>query len=174
MTVPMRRKRQMLPDDETRAILLAGEYGVLGTAGTAADGYPYAVPLSYAYLPEPAPGAPAGRLCFHGALTGHRLDAVAEDPRVSFVVVGESSVAPERLTAVFRSAMAFGTARLAESDDERRAALEALGIKYYPGLEAKVAEEIEGALARTAVLVVDVAAVTGKEAIELTRARPHA
>ncbi len=172
MSVPMRRKRQRLSDDEARSIMAFGEYGVLVTGGTAADGYPYGVPLSYAFEACPAPGAPWGRIYFHGAPQGHKLDALAENPRVSFVVVAHNETAPELLTTLYRSAMAFGEARIAEDDDERRAGLEALGRRYCPGLDAKVAAEIEGSLARTAVVVMDVEELVAKEAIELVRARP--
>lgn len=163
----MRRAKQQLSNTEASAILLKGEYGVLGTVGT--EGYPYAVPLSYAYAAD-GPG-PLGSLYAHCAPVGRKLDALAADERVCFTVVGESSVAPEKLTALYRSVMAFGRARLAEDVQEKRTGLLALGAKYCPGLEAMVDDEIEKLIDRTAVLVIDVEEFTGKEAIELTRQR---
>ncbi len=55
-------------------ILRRATAGVLAVAGD--DGYPYAVPLSFAYED--------GRILFHGALTGHKLDAIAREDKVSF------------------------------------------------------------------------------------------
>lgn len=169
----MRRKKQLLPYDECVAILREGLYGVLGTGGT--DGHPYAVPLSYAFddNADPADGAPAGRIYLHCATAGHKLDAIAENPRVSFTVVGHNEVAPEKLTNIFRSVVAFGQARRARDVDEKCLGLVALGNKYCPGLDEFVTEEIVKAVGRTEVIVVDLEAVTGKEAIELTRERSH-
>ena len=58
----MRRKNQQLPEDECCRILRTGTSGVLAVAGD--DGYPYAVPLSFAH--------DDGKLYFHVAKSGHR------------------------------------------------------------------------------------------------------
>ena len=62
----MRRKKQLLSQEETAAVLARGSSGVLALAGE--NGYPYAVPLSYVY--------DGGRLYFHCARSGHKLDAI--------------------------------------------------------------------------------------------------
>ena len=87
----MRRKKQMLSDQDSVDILTSGIYGVLGTAGT--DAWPYAVPISYAFDPTPdaEAGAPAGRIYLHSAVTGHKLEAIEENPHVSFAVVTRSA-----------------------------------------------------------------------------------
>ena len=115
----MRRKKQMLSDQDSVDILTSGIYGVLGTAGT--DAWPYAVPISYAFDPTPdaEAGAPAGRIYLHSAVTGHKLEAIEENPHVSFAVVGHNEVAPEQLTNIFRSVIAFGCARRARDVDEK-------------------------------------------------------
>ena len=78
MFVPMRRSKQQLPADKCAAILRGATAGVLGTAGT--DGYPYAVPVSFAYVPssedDAASDAVRGRIFLHCATTGHKLDAL--------------------------------------------------------------------------------------------------
>ncbi len=170
----MRRKKQLLPPDESIAILAESLFGVLGTGGT--DGQPYAVPISYAYdgTPDAESGAPCGRIYLHCAVVGHKLDALAENPRVSFAVVGSNKTAPERLTTLFRSVIAFGTARHARDENEKRAGLLALGAKYCPGLDDLVAKEIDGSLNRTEVIAIDLEAITGKEAIELVHQRKNA
>lgn len=168
MVPEMRRRKQQLSTEECTAILRDATYGVLGTAGT--DGYPYAVPLSFAYEATAAEGAPAGRLYLHGATVGRKLDALAENPRVCFTVVGQSEPVAEKLTDRFRSVIAFGTARRAEGAEKQRG-LAALGARYAPELLAMVAEEIEKTAHRTELLVVDVEHLTGKEGLELTRER---
>lgn len=179
---PMRRGKQALGDDESLEILRGGEFGVLGTGGV--DGWPYAVPISYALVDGTrAGGAEAGdaergaaaperlTIAMHCALDGHKLEALRENPHVSFVVVGHTSVAPELLTAIYQSVIVFGTVREAVTDDEKRAGLLALGAKYCPGLEGFVDDEIGKLLRRTCVLFLEVESFTGKESIELVRAR---
>ena len=74
----MRRNRQILTQAECEAILAACTNGVLAVSGD--DGYPYAVPLSYVYRDN--------KIFFHCAKTGHKLDAIARNEKVSFCVVG--------------------------------------------------------------------------------------
>ena len=78
---PMRRIRQQLSQAECDAILQKCSSGVLAVAGD--DGYPYTVPMSYLYQD--------GRLYFHCAKSGHKLDAVRREPKVSFCVVGQDA-----------------------------------------------------------------------------------
>ena len=73
----MRRIKQLLSKEDTEAILHRQTAGVLAVQGD--GGYPYAVPLSYVYE--------KGRLYFHCALQGHKLDAIANNPKVSFCVI---------------------------------------------------------------------------------------
>lgn len=158
----MRRKRQQLSREDCEAVLRRGTHGVLALTGD--GGWPYAVPLSYVY--------DGTRIYFHSAKAGHKIDAVRGEPRASFCVVDEDRVVPEEYTAYFRSVICFGTVRILESDEEKRAALEALGRKYAPrdtpaGLDAAIRRDWPGA----AVLAMDIAHMTGKEAIELVRAR---
>lgn len=158
----MRRKRQQLSREDCEAVLRRGTHGVLALTGD--GGWPYAVPLSYVY--------DGTRIYFHSAKAGHKIDAVRGEPRASFCVVDEDRVVPEKYTAYFRSVICFGTVRILESDEEKRAALEALGRKYAPrdtaeGLDAAIRRDWPGAAA----LAMDITHMTGKEAIELVRAR---
>lgn len=74
MFYKMRRKRQLLSQEETTAVLNRGTSGVLALSGD--DGYPYAVPLSYVYDGE--------KIYFHCAKNGHKLDAVRRNEKASF------------------------------------------------------------------------------------------
>lgn len=62
----MRRKRQLLPTEECMDILKKMTNGTLAFYGD--DGYPYAVPVSYVY--------DDGRIYFHSATKGHKVDAI--------------------------------------------------------------------------------------------------
>ena len=76
----MRRKDRALSEEAAVQILKDGEYGVLATCG--ADGQPYGVPLSYVYH--------KGKIYFHGAKTGHKLNNLSGSPKASFTVVGHT------------------------------------------------------------------------------------
>ena len=157
----MRRFKQELSPAEAREILEKGSYGVLACAGD--DGYPYAVPLNYVVYND--------RIYFHCAMEGHKIDALRRCEKVSFSVVARDQIVPEELTTYFVSVIAFGRARFVEDAQEKRAALMALGLKYEPGMDDHVLEHVEGSIARTALIAIEIEHLTGKEAIELTRRR---
>ena len=159
MLPEMRRKAQQLPPAEAEAILRAGSSGVLALAGE--EGYPYALPISYVYH--------EGRLYFHCAPTGHKLDAVARCPKASFCVIAQDDVVPELYTTRYRSVIAFGTIRRLEDEQAIITALDVLGRKYAPGLDPSA--EIAGSIHRVCVLEMTIDQLTGKEGIELTRLR---
>lgn len=62
---PMRRKRQLLSQEECVEILNRTTYGTLALLGD--GGYPYSLPISYVYSDD--------KLFFHSALKGHKIDA---------------------------------------------------------------------------------------------------
>ena len=158
----MRRKRQQLSRAEAEAILERGTSGVLAVAGD--DGYPYTVPLSYVYQD--------GKLWFHSAKSGHKLDAVRREEKASFCVIDQDQVVPEEYTTYFRSVIAFGTLRVLEEEREKRAAIEALAVKYAPADDpASRNRAIDREWTPLCMLEMAVEHLTGKEAIELVRQR---
>ena len=139
-----------------------GTSGVLAVHGD--DGYPYAVPLSYAYED--------GKLWFHCARTGHKLDAILRDPKVTFCVVDRDQVVPLEYTTYFRSVILFGKARVLEDPAEIRTALEKLALRYAPeDSEAHREAILEKELPAVVVVEVTVEHLCGKEAIERVRSR---
>lgn len=155
----MRRKKQLLPQPETEQILLNGRVGILAVTG---DGdYPYAVPVNYVYVD--------GKIYFHSAKTGHKLDGIQRNDRVSFCVIDRDDVVPEKFTSYFRSAVAFGRARIVTADEEKQFALEQLVGKYSSGYEAEGAIEIKRDWNITCVVAITIEHLTGKEAIELVQ-----
>ncbi len=157
----MRRMKQALAKEECVAILRRATAGVLAVSGD--DGYPYAVPLSFAYHD--------GEIYFHCAKEGHKLDAIARSDKASFCVVDQDAVVPERFTTYYRSVITFGRVRVLANDQEKRAALEILAEKYSPDQQNERISEIEKSLDRVCMLALSVEHMTGKEAIELTRRR---
>jgi uncharacterized protein len=161
MTRVMRRKKQILPTVETEKILRNATSGVLAVSGD--EGYPYAVPLSYAFED--------GKIYFHCAKEGHKIDGIRRDEKVSFCVVDKDQVVPEKFTTFFRSVIAFGRARIVSEDAVKRYALGLLVKKYSPGFEVAGAEEIRRDFETVCVVEVAVDYLTGKEAIELVKGK---
>ena len=75
----MRRKRQQLSEKENISILQKATAGTLALLGD--NGYPYAVPISYVYAD--------GKLYFHSALSGHKIDAIRNCDKASFCVIAQ-------------------------------------------------------------------------------------
>lgn len=154
----MRRKKQALSPAACDAILQAGTSGVLALSG--ADGQPYAVPLSYVYH--------EGKIYFHCAKAGHKLDLLDQNPKVSFCVIGQDQVVPEQYTTYYRSVILFGTVRRLTAGEEKRAAILALARRYSPD---EPAEKVDAEIARywDALCMLELTPdhITGKECIEL-------
>jgi uncharacterized protein len=117
----LRRKDRSMDMAEAQELLRRGEYGYLATVD--ADGQPYGIPLSYAYQ--------NGSIYFHCAMSGHKLDNLAQNPRVSFCVVGMTKVLPEQFATAYESVVAFGQATEVQGA-ERYQALVWLLEKYCP------------------------------------------
>ena len=157
----MRRFKQELRQAEAQEVLARNTCGIMACLGD--DGYPYTVPLSYVYHD--------GHIYFHSAMEGHKIDALRGSEKVSFCVVDQDHVIPEELTTYFRSAVAFGRARILEDEAEKREALTLLGLRYMPGGDDHVRTHIDDAIRRTAVVDIAIEHLTGKEARELMEQR---
>ena len=154
----MRRSRQQLSQEMCEAVLARGTSGVLAVLGD--EGYPYAVPLSYLYT--------EGKIYFHCAREGHKLDAIRRCPQVSFCVVDQDQVHPEEYTTYYRSVIAFGKARVLEEEEEKRQAIRRLSLRYYPAAQPQQLEEtIRREWAPLCLVEVEIQHLTGKEAREL-------
>ena len=158
----MRRKNQALPREDCADILDRGTSGVLALSGE--GGYPYAVPISYVYH--------GGKLYFHCAKAGHKLDAIRREPRASFCVIDEDWVVPAEYTTYFRSVIAFGRIRVLEEDGEKLEAIQRLAEKYAPEESPQSRRNaIHREWAPLCMLEMSIDHFTGKEAIELVRER---
>ncbi|MCC8016408.1 MAG: pyridoxamine 5'-phosphate oxidase family protein [Clostridiales bacterium] len=116
----MRRKNQQLSQKECADILEKATSGVLAVSGD--DDYPYAVPLSFVYS--------GGKIYFHSALAGHKVDAISNNEKVSFCVVDKDDVKPEEYTTYYKSVIVFGKARILDLEKDKLETLMALSEKY--------------------------------------------
>lgn len=158
----MRRGKQALSNEEIKAILENGSSGVLALGGD--DDYPYALPISYVYAD--------GKLYFHCAKEGHKMDAIARNPKASFCVIGQDEVSPAEYTTHYRSVIAFGKIHVIEDDVQKLCAIRKLSDKYCaaegePHRERAIAKEWKA----LCLLEMEIEHISGKEARELMMER---
>ncbi|MBI4911237.1 MAG: pyridoxamine 5'-phosphate oxidase family protein [Acidobacteria bacterium] len=148
----MRRGDRELSEAEALDILARAEWGVLATVDL--DGWPYAIPMNHALLD--------GGLILHSAPSGHKLDNLAGEAKVSYCVVTAAEALPLELSTRYESAVVFGRARILAEPGEKAAALRALGLRFAPGHPELVERELAKNFARTAALRIEIERVTGK------------
>jgi len=78
---------------------------------------------------------------------------------------------PQGYTTCFRSAVAFGGARVLREEGEKRVALEQLAAEYSPQRPEGCRREIEQLFDRVCAVKLRVERLSGKEAIELAEGR---
>ena len=147
----MRRSDREISREEALAILEKAEYGVLSTLGE--DGYPYGVPVSHVMVD--------GKICFHCAMEGKKLENMKHHPKVSFVAVGHTQVMPESFGTKFESAMAFGTAKEAAPEDKQKI-MEAIIDKYSSDFRPGGMKYIAASGPKTMVWEITVEYISGK------------
>ena len=154
---PMRRKSRAITDEEARELLLNEKRGVLAVNGD--NGYPFALPLDYLY--EPA----EGRIYFHGARQGHKVDALAKSDKVCFTVFGGDFHKEGEWAPCVRSTVVFGRCHLESDPALTVEKVRALALKYYPTaeeVEAEIAKDIKAAQ----LYVIEIEHLTGKQVTE--------
>jgi len=153
----MRRFKQELNKKETKQILQSNTSGILALIDR--NGYPYSVPLSYAYLDN--------KIYFHSAKVGHKIDAINNCDYASFCIVDKDEVQPEKYTTFYRSVIAFGKVKIVNDFEETLFAIKLLGEKYYPNHNSELQKEIEKFKSSFLIIRFDINHVTGKQAIEM-------
>jgi len=116
----------------------------VGYLGLSRDGQPYVVPLTYGYV--------AGRILFHGAAAGKKLDWIRSNPRVCFTVARQfGDVVPHPQGAACQvysdSVVCYGTARVLDDIEERRRALNTFNQCLAPGAKDLTRDDVADCLA---------------------------
>lgn len=155
----MRRIKQQLTQEECEKILERGRTGVLAVLGD--DGYPYTVPINYYYTD--------GKIYLHCAKSGHKLDAIRSNPKVSFCVVERDDILQEKFTTLFKSAVAFGKAEILADKEEMRSSVTALAEKYCSDFLDEVPAEVERGFDILCMIKINIEHLTGKQGKELIK-----
>lgn len=158
----MRRKKQALSKDDCITVLKRNEFGVLGTHGL--DGYPYGVPVNYSYND--------GKIIFHGAGEGYKLDIIRENPKVCFTVIDTALEDYDAYSSFFRSVIVFGSAIIIKNREEKIKSVTAFAETLSPG-NPRLQEWINRDIDRMSMVEINVEHITGKESIEYVRDSKH-
>ena len=107
----MRRFKQQLTQEECVEVLKGQVRGVLSVHGE--DGYPYGLPINYWY------NEADGNFYFHCAKTGHKIDAIAANDKVSLCVYDEGYRKEGDWALNIRSVIVFGRMSTVEDMDRK-------------------------------------------------------
>ena len=149
----LRRIDKKMDEEKIVEILTNGDYGVLSVIGD--NGYPYGVPLNYYYED--------GFIYFHCAETGHKIDAISNNAKVSFVIIDSCEIIPEELNTHFASVSIFGKASII-GEKNILAPLKKLGMKYSSQHESILEKGIEKNLKNTSMIMIEIEHMMGKSA----------
>ena len=147
----MRRFAQQVSEDECLKILKEEPRGVLAVLGD--EGYPYTVPMDFVY--------DNGKIYFHCAKEGHKIDAINSYDKVSFCVMNKGFKKSGEWALNITSVVVFGRISIVQNNDFAEEKLRFLGLKYYPNKE-DVEEEMRKAAKRACVLELNIEHMTGK------------
>ena len=129
----------------------------VGRLATAVDGEPYIVPMNFAYVSD--------KIYLHTHKDGKKLKDIQKNPRVCFevdsgeIVTGEY---PCDFSWRYRSAVAFGEARIVESKEERLKALRLISEKYSFGKGKLITPELMEQFEHLWIIEINVKKMTGK------------
>ena len=149
----MRRFKQQISEAECIEILKAEKRGVLSLIGD--DGYPYGLPLSHFYDERD------GKIYFHGAKEGHKIDAIKANPKASFCVMDKGFKEEGEWALNIKSVIAFGKISLITDIKKAEEICTRLVQKFTDDKEY-LEKELQNALARVQCFEFTIEHMTGK------------
>ena len=149
----MRRFKQQMSKEECIRILKEQPRGIMSMYGD--DGYPYGVPMNHWYSEED------GKLYFHGAKEGHKIDSIKRDDKVSYCVYDQGFRREGEWALNISSVVLFGRIRIVEDEDKKREICTNLCRKFTDD-EEYLKKEMANAFPRVCCLELIPKHMTGK------------
>ena len=150
---PMQRIKQQLSEEDCIRILKEEPRGVLSVFGE--NGYPYGMPLNHLYCEED------GRLYFHGGMSGHKIDAIRANDKVSYCVYDSGFRREGDWALNIKSVIVFGRAEIVEDPQRALDVSRALSYKFTDD-ESYIEKEIQHSGGRVLVFSVSIDYMSGK------------
>ncbi len=149
----MRRCKQQISREDCIRVLKEQPRGVLSMIGD--GGYPYGIPLDHWYSEED------GKLYFHGAKTGHKLDAIAACDKVSYCVMDDGFRKDGEWALNITSVVVFGRIRIVENEEKKREICTNL-VRKFTDDEAYLQKELKNSFPNVNCLALEIEHMTGK------------
>ena len=149
----MRRFKQQISEEECIRILKEQPRGVLSMLGD--DDYPYGIPLDHWYCEE------TGKLYFHCAKVGHKLDAVRKHDKVSYCVMDQGFRKDGDWALNINSVVVFGRMHIVEDEEKKREICTNI-VRKFTADEAYLQKELKNAFPRVNCLEFTIEYMTGK------------
>ncbi len=153
----MRRFKQELSEKECIEILKKEPRGVLSVFDE--NGYPYGIPMNHWY------NEADGKLYFHGAKSGHKLEAIKKYDKVSFCVYDSGYRNEGEWALNIKSVVVFGRMKVVEDSDKVVEICTNIGHKFTDDKEY-LKDELQRALPRVLCLELTPEHMTGKRVKE--------
>ena len=138
--------------ESTLELLRNANEGVLGTISD--NGYPYTVVVNHVLY--------NGKLYFHSAKTGHKIDNIIANPNVSFTVYDNEFIIEEEFTTKYQSVTLFGQAKIIPGNKE---VLMELIKKYSPNFLKSGTSYVDEKFSTTILVEITIEHITGKERV---------
>ena len=133
---PMRRKTRAISDEAANAL-----------------------PVNYFYDME------NGRIYFHGAKAGHKVDSLKKSDKVCFTVYGNSQYKEGEWAPYTQSTVVFGRCHLIDDAARTEAEVRRLAEKYYPD-KSEIDGEIAQSIRAVQLYEITIEHLTGKQVQE--------
>ena len=147
----LRRKDRAITEEEAIALLNKAEYGVLSTVTE--NGKAYGVPLNFCIINH--------CIYFHCAVEGQKIDNIKQNKSISFCVVGNTEILPDKFGTKYESVIVSGEVEEVFNMN-KQIAMEGLLHKYSPEFIDKGIKYIEGLREKTRVFKITINKLAGK------------
>lgn len=146
----MRRLKNQMSYEDSFELLNRAQEGTLGTISD--NGYPYTVIVNYVFY--------NGKIYFHSAKEGHKIDNIVSNNKVSFTVFDNVKIIEEEFTTKYKSVTLFGKAKIIPGNRE---VLMELIKKYSNNFLESGQKYVNKSFDTTILVEIDIEHITGKE-----------
>ncbi len=150
----MRRFKQQVSEDECQKILKTEKRAAFSVIGD--DGYPYTIPINFYY------DETDGKIYFHGAKEGHKVDAINRCNKVCLTTWNQGFKKEGHWEWNATSVVVFGTISAVTEKAIIEDHLRKLATKYYPTADEVEKEMLSPAAEHVQMFSIEIEHMTGK------------
>lgn len=149
----MRRGKQQVSEEECKKILKEEKRAAFSVIGD--EGYPYTIPINFLYDDT------EGKIYFHGAKEGHKVDAVKRCDKVCFTTWNQGFKTEGSWEWNSTSVVVFGKIEFVTDKEIAEEHLRKLAEKYFPTTE-EVERVMKSSASCVQMFAIEIEHMTGK------------